>query len=39
LTMQLRGEAGPRQHPNARVGLAHMVGVGAVCAVHVLARD
>lgn len=39
LTTQLRGEAGPRQHPGARVGLAHMVGVGAVCAVHVLSRD
>ncbi|MGW3541888.1 thiolase family protein [Nocardia niigatensis] len=38
LTTQLRGEAGPRQHPDARIGLAHMVGVGAVCAVHVLSR-
>jgi hypothetical protein len=34
--MQLRGEASARQHPDARVGLAHMVGVGAVCYVHVL---
>jgi acetyl-CoA acetyltransferase len=39
LTTQLRGEAGPRQHPGAEIGLAHMVGVGAVCAVHVLAKD
>ncbi|MGW4353066.1 thiolase family protein [Nocardia sp. NPDC004582] len=39
LTVQLRGEAGARQHPGARIGLAHMVGVGAVCAVHVLARE
>ncbi|WP_234789085.1 thiolase family protein [Mycolicibacterium fortuitum] len=39
LTTQLRGEAGGRQHPDARVGLAHMVGVGAVCAVHVLSRS
>jgi acetyl-CoA acetyltransferase len=39
LTIQLRGEASQRQHPGARVGLAHMVGVGAVCAVHVLSRD
>jgi acetyl-CoA acetyltransferase len=39
LTTQLRAEAGPRQHPDARVGLAHMVGLGAVCAVHVLSRD
>lgn len=36
ITTQLRGEAGPRQHPGARTGLAHMVGVGAVCLVHVL---
>ncbi len=37
LTTQLRGEGGARQHANARLGLAHMVGVGAVCVVHVLA--
>jgi len=36
ITRQLRGEAGPRQQPGARTGLAHMVGVGAVCYVHVL---
>ena len=36
ITRQLRGEAGDRQHPGARTGLAHMVGVGAVCVVHVL---
>ena len=39
LTRQLRGEAGVRQQPNARTGLAHMVGVGAVCTVHVLQRE
>lgn len=38
LTTQLRHEAGARQHPGASTGLAHMVGVGAVCVVHVLAR-
>lgn len=36
ITRQLRGEAGDRQHPGARTGLAHMVGIGAVCVVHVL---
>jgi acetyl-CoA acetyltransferase len=36
LTTQLRREGGDRQHPGARTGLAHMVGVGAVCVVHVL---
>ena len=39
LSTQLRGEAGDRQHPEARIGLAHMVGVGAVCAVHLLSRE
>jgi acetyl-CoA acetyltransferase len=38
ITRQLRGEAGPRQHTRARLGLAHMVGVGAVCVVHILTR-
>lgn len=35
---QLRGEAGARQHPGAATGLVHMVGLGAVCVVHVLQR-
>lgn len=39
ITRQLRREAGARQHPNARNGLAHMVGLGAVCYVHILRRD
>jgi acetyl-CoA acetyltransferase len=38
ITRQLRGEAGPRQHGGAKVGLAHMVGVGAVCYVHLLSK-
>ena len=39
ITRQLRGEAGVRQQPGARTGLAHMVGVGAVCVVHVLRKE
>jgi acetyl-CoA acetyltransferase len=39
ITTQLRGEGGERQHPGARTGLAHMVGVGAVCLVHILRTD
>jgi len=38
ITRQLRGEAGVRQQPAARTGLAHMVGVGAVCVVHILQK-
>jgi acetyl-CoA acetyltransferase len=36
ITGQLRREAGARQQPNAKFGLAHLVGVGACCLVHVL---
>jgi acetyl-CoA acetyltransferase len=35
---QLRGEAGPRQVPNARLGLAHLVGGGSVCIVNLFER-
>jgi len=38
IARQLRGEAGVRQQPDARYGLAHMVGIGAVCVMHVLER-
>ena len=38
VTLQLRGEAGVRQQQNARIGLAHMVGLGSVCYAHVLVR-
>ena len=37
-TLQLRGEAGGRQVPDARVGLCHMVGGGSVCLIHILQR-
>lgn len=36
---QLRNEAGSRQHHGAGTGLTHMVGLGAVCVVHVFRRD
>ncbi|MCH1614755.1 MAG: thiolase family protein [Acidimicrobiales bacterium] len=39
ITRQLRGEAGVRQQPNAQTALAHMVGIGAVCVVHVLQKN
>ena len=34
----LRGEAGDRQIPDARVGLAHVIGLGSSCGVHILER-
>lgn len=34
----LRGEAGARQIEGARVGLAHVLGLGNSCAVHVLEK-
>ena len=35
----LRGEAGDRQIENARVGLAHVIGLGSACGVHILERS
>jgi acetyl-CoA acetyltransferase len=44
-TLQLRGEAGPRQVTRkrtgeiARTGLCHMMGGGSVCVIHILQRE
>ena len=35
----LRGEAGDRQIPDAKVGLAHVIGIGSTCGVHILERS
>jgi acetyl-CoA acetyltransferase len=35
----LRGEAGDRQIEGARVGLAHVIGLGSACGVHILERS
>ena len=35
----LRGEAGPRQIEGAKVGLAHVIGLGSACGVHVLEKS
>ena len=35
----LRDEAGDRQIENARVGLAHVIGLGSACGVHILERS
>jgi len=39
ITRQLRGEAEGRQHPNARWGMAHMIGLGSVSVAHVLSAS
>lgn len=38
VTQHLRGEAGDRQIPDAKVGLTHVLGLGSTCAVHILER-
>jgi acetyl-CoA acetyltransferase len=38
LTLQLRGEAGPRQVEDARIALAQLVGGGSVCTVNLFER-
>ncbi|SPM38526.1 Acetyl-CoA acetyltransferase [Mycobacterium numidiamassiliense] len=35
----LRGEAGDRQIQDAKVGLAHVIGLGSACGVHVLEKS
>ena len=35
----LRGEAGPRQIEDAKVGLAHVIGLGQACGVHILEKS
>jgi acetyl-CoA acetyltransferase len=38
VTTHLRGEAGDRQVPGARVGMTHVVGLGTSAAVHILEK-
>jgi acetyl-CoA acyltransferase len=35
----LRGEAGDRQIADAKVGLAHVIGLGSACGVHILEKS
>jgi acetyl-CoA acetyltransferase len=35
---QLRGEAGDRQLEGAKVGMAHVIGLGSSCAIHILEK-
>jgi acetyl-CoA acetyltransferase len=38
IVTHLRGEAGHRQIEGATVGLAHVIGLGSTCAVHILEK-
>ncbi|MET0335083.1 MAG: thiolase family protein [Rhizobacter sp.] len=39
ITRQMRGEASGRQHPNTRLAMAHMIGLGSVAIAHVLQHN
>jgi acetyl-CoA acyltransferase len=39
IATQLRGEAGDRQIEGAKVGLAHVIGLGSSCGVHILEKS
>jgi acetyl-CoA acetyltransferase len=36
---QLRGEAGKRQLKNPNIGLAHVIGLGSACGIHILEKS
>jgi acetyl-CoA acetyltransferase len=38
VSQHLRGEAGDRQIDGARVGLAHVIGLGSACGIHILEK-
>lgn len=38
ITRQMRAEATGRQHPNTRLAMAHMIGLGSVAIAHVLQK-
>jgi len=38
IAWHLRGQAGARQVPNAKVGLAHVIGLGSACTIHILKK-
>jgi acetyl-CoA acyltransferase len=39
ITTQLRGEAGDRQIEGAKVGMAHVIGLGSACGIHLLEKS
>ena len=39
VAQHVRGEGGPRQIEGAKVGLAHVIGLGSACGVHILEKS
>ena len=39
VSTHLRGEAGKRQVPGARLGLTHVIGLGSACGIHILEKS
>jgi acetyl-CoA acetyltransferase len=39
IVTHLRGEAGPRQIEGAQVGMAHVIGLGSACGLHILEKS
>ncbi len=39
VAQHVRGEGGPRQIDGAKVGLAHVIGLGSACGVHILEKS
>ena len=38
IVWQMRGQAGGRQVPDYKIGMAHTIGLGSACAVHILTQ-
>ncbi len=39
VAQHVRGEGGPRQIEGAKIGLAHVIGLGSACGVHILEKS
>ena len=38
VSTHLRGEAGRRQVPDAKIGMTHVIGLGSACGIHILEK-
>ncbi len=39
VAQHVRGEGGPRQIEGAKIGLAHVIGLGSACGIHILEKS